>query len=58
VRQELTVTDAATLAAAARAFRTAGVFTVQTIDLMRSELGSGGSRYFTMAAVPLRARGT
>jgi 2'-5' RNA ligase len=58
VRQELTPTGAATLAAAARAFRPAGTFTVRTVDLMRSELGPGGSRYSTMAAVPLHARGT
>jgi len=58
VRQELTPAEAATLAASARAFRAVGGFTVQTIDLMRSELGPGGSRYSTMAAVPLHARGT
>ena len=58
VRQELTPAEAATLAASARAFRAVGGFTVQTVDLMRSELGPGGSRYSTMAAVPLHARGT
>jgi 2'-5' RNA ligase len=58
VKREMTAQEAATLADAAHAFRPAGVFAVQTIDLMRSELGPGGSRYSVMAAVPLHARGT
>ena len=58
VRGEMTPGDAATLAEAARACRPAGVFAVQTVDLMRSELGPSGSRYSVMATVPLHARGT
>ena len=58
VRSELTPAEAATLAAQARAFRPLGAFAVQTVDLMRSELGAAGSRYSMMAAVPLHARGT
>jgi RNA 2',3'-cyclic 3'-phosphodiesterase len=58
VRAEMTPADSAALAAEARTFRPVGAFTVQTVDLMRSELGAGGSRYSVMAAVPLHARGT
>jgi 2'-5' RNA ligase len=58
VRSEMTPVEAATLAAAAHALRPTGVFAVQTVDLMHSELGPGGSRYSVMAAVPLHARGT
>ncbi len=32
-----------------------GEWTTDTVDLVRSELGSGGSRYTTLSAVPLRA---
>ena len=38
--------------------RLARASAVQTVDLMRSELGPGGSRYSVVAAVPLHARGT
>ena len=58
VRGEMTHAEAATLADAARTFRPMGGFALQTVDLMRSELGPGGSRYSVMAAVPLHARGT
>ena len=32
-----------------------GEWTADTVDLVRSELGPGGSRYTTLSAVPLRA---
>lgn len=58
VKGELKPLEAATLATAARVVQPMGAFAVQTVDLMRSELGPGGSRYSVMAAVPLHARGT
>ena len=58
VKSELPPADATNLAAAAKARRGARGFAVQTVDLMRSELGPGGSRYSVLAAVPLHARGT
>jgi RNA 2',3'-cyclic 3'-phosphodiesterase len=58
VKSELQPADATNLAAAAKAWRGARGFVVQTVDLMRSELGPGGSRYSVLAAVPLHARGT
>ena len=58
VKSELRPAEAAGLAAAAKACRGARGFVVQTVDLMRSELGPGGSRYSVVAAVPLHARGT
>ena len=58
VKSELRPADATNLAAAATACRGARGFVVQTVDLMRSELGPGGSRYSVLAAVPLHARGT
>jgi 2'-5' RNA ligase len=58
VKSELPPADATNLAAAAKASHGARGFAVQTVDLMRSELGPGGSRYSVMAAVPLHARGT
>ena len=58
VKSELRPADATNLAAAAKACRGARGFAVQTVDLMRSELGPGGSRYSVLAAVPLHARGT
>jgi 2'-5' RNA ligase len=58
VRSEMRAADAAALSEAARASHPTGAFAVQAIDLMRSELGPGGSRYSLMAAVPLHARGT
>jgi len=58
VRTGLGPADATALADAAAACRVVRSFSVQTVDLMRSELGPGGSRYSVMAAVPLHARGT
>jgi 2'-5' RNA ligase len=58
VKSELRPEDATKLAVAAKACRGAREFAVQTVDLMRSELGPGGSRYAVVAAVPLHARGT
>ncbi len=58
VKGELGPAEAATLAAAAKSCRGSRELTVQTVDLMRSELGPGGSRYSVLAAVPLHARGT
>jgi 2'-5' RNA ligase len=58
MKSELRPADATSLAAAAKACRGARRFAVQTVDLMRSELGPGGSRYSVVAAVPLHARGT
>jgi len=58
VRGEMTSSEATALADVARTFRPSGGFALQTVDLMRSELGPGGSRYSVMAAVPLHARGT
>src|SRR4030095_5814420 len=50
--------EATALAAAADTRLASRTFAVQTVDLMRSELGPGGSRYSILAAVPLHARGT
>jgi 2'-5' RNA ligase len=58
VKDQLSARDAATLAEAAEACHPSRDFAVQTVDLMRSELGPGGSRYSVLAAVPLHARGT
>jgi RNA 2',3'-cyclic 3'-phosphodiesterase len=58
VKTELHPRDAATVATAAATCRVSRSFTVQAVDLMRSELGPGGSRYSVVAAVPLHARGT
>jgi 2'-5' RNA ligase len=58
VKSELQPAEATTLVAAAKACRGSRGFAVQTVDLMRSELGHGGSRYAVVAAVPLHARGT
>jgi len=57
VKREMTSAEAAALAAAARGRSPAREFSVETIDLMQSELGPGGSRYSLLAAVPLHARG-
>ena len=57
VRSELRPTDAAALAEAAESAPPSRGFVVQTVDLMRSELGPGGSRYSVVAAAPLHARG-
>jgi RNA 2',3'-cyclic 3'-phosphodiesterase len=58
VRGELNAQEAAAVAKAADAVRTSRGFAVQTVDLMRSELGPGGSRYSLLTAAPLHARGT
>jgi 2'-5' RNA ligase len=53
VTGEINPTEAAALDAAARKPGTARAFVIRTIDLMRSELRPGGSRYSVLAAVPL-----
>ena len=58
VRGELNPREAAAIAKAADAVHTSRGFAVQTVDLMRSELGAGGSRYSLLTAAPLHARGT
>lgn len=45
------------VAAAAARPREAHSFAVRTVDLMQSELGSGGPRYSILASAPLHARG-
>lgn len=57
VRGDLRPAEAKALAAAAAEARTRRAFPVRTVDLMRSELGPGGSRYSVLAAVPLHPRG-
>jgi 2'-5' RNA ligase len=57
VKGELNPAEAAALEQAAGSIHGARSFAVHTVDLMRSELGPGGSRYTVMAAVPLHARG-
>lgn len=44
------------LAAAAREVQFRGTAVVETLDLMRSELAAGGSRYTVLHAAPLRPR--
>jgi len=58
VKGELEPAQATALAVAAKSCRGSRELAVQTVDLMQSELGSGGSRYSLLAAVPLHARGT
>lgn len=58
VKGELGPAEATALAAAAKSVRGSRELAVQTVDLMQSELGPGGSRYSVLAAVPLHARGT
>lgn len=53
VKGELSAADGGALSAAARQAAPARGVPVRTIDLMRSELGPGGSRYTLLAAVPL-----
>ena len=53
VKEELSVAESAALSAAARQASPARGVPVRTIDLMRSELGPGGSRYSVLAAAPL-----
>jgi 2'-5' RNA ligase len=58
VKGELGPAEATALAAAARSWRGSREFAVETVDLMQSELGPGGSRYSVLVAAPLHARGT
>ena len=58
VKGELGPAEATALAAAAKSCGGSRELAVQTVDLMQSELGPGGSRYSVLAAVPLHARGT
>ena len=58
VRGEMRPPDAKALAQAAARRPPWRAFPVGTVDLMRSELGPGGSRYSVVAAIPLHARGT
>ena len=58
VKGELAPREATALAMAAVGPRVPRSFPVQAVDLMRSELGPGGSRYSVMASVSLHARGT
>ena len=53
VKGELSAAGSAALSAAARQAPPARGVPVHTIDLMRSELGPGGSRYSVLATVPL-----
>ena len=53
VKGELSAAESAALGAAARQAAPPRGVPVRTIDLMRSELGPGGSRYSVLAAVPL-----
>lgn len=53
VKGELSAAESAGLSAAARQAASGRSVPVRTIDLMRSELGPGGSRYSILAAVPL-----
>jgi 2'-5' RNA ligase len=55
---EIAPRDSAALGAAAERVRASHTFLVQAVDLMRSELGPGGSRYSIVASVPLHARGS
>ena len=57
VKSDLTPVDAAAVTAVAERRGAPRAFTVETVDLMRSELGAGGSRYSVLAAMPLTARG-
>lgn len=58
VKQALSIADTATLARVASGAHSQRAFSVRTVDLMRSELAAGGSRYSVVAAAPLHARGT
>lgn len=58
VKGELAHGDATALAAAAARTPASRTFPVQAVDLMRSELGPGGSRYSVMASVLLHVRGS
>lgn len=58
VKGDLSPANAKGLSDAAAVVPPRRTFVVRTIDLMKSELGRGGSRYSVLAAVPLHARGT
>jgi len=58
VKNELRPAEATALAVAAKSCRGSRGLAVQTVDLMVSELGPGGSRYSVLAAAPLHGRGT
>ena len=58
VKGELGAAEATALERAAGVVHASRDFPVRTVDLMRSELGPGGSRYTVISAVPLQARGT
>jgi 2'-5' RNA ligase len=58
VKGQLSAREATERAAAAAEARVPRAVPVQAVDLMRSELGPGGSRYSVVASVPLHARGT
>ena len=58
VKGELSSANAKALSEAAAVAPPRHTFAVRTVDLMKSELGPGGSRYSVWAAVPLHARGT
>jgi len=58
VKGEVSAAEGAALTAAARQALPTRSVSVHTIDLMRSELGPGGSRYSLLAAVPLHVRGS
>jgi 2'-5' RNA ligase len=53
---ELEAATARALAGAAREVQFRGSAVVETLDLMQSELGAGGSRYTVLHAAPLRPR--
>ena len=57
LKGEMSSDESRALAAAAVLPREARSFTVRTVDLMQSELGSGGPRYSVLASAPLHARG-
>jgi 2'-5' RNA ligase len=57
LKGEISPAESRALAAAAALPREARSFTVRTVDLMQSELGSGGPRYSVLASAPLHARG-
>ncbi|HJU90695.1 MAG TPA: RNA 2',3'-cyclic phosphodiesterase [Gemmatimonadaceae bacterium] len=54
VRRPIPAEEARALAAAARAVRYRGTMVVQSVDVMQSEMGKGGSRYTVRSALPLR----
>lgn len=53
VRRAIDGAEARALGVAARAVRYRGTLEVSSVDLMRSRLGAGGSRYTLVSALPL-----